>query len=131
MTFVSQQLVRFAHVDGAGIVFYPRYFEMLNASIEDFFSQALGVDFRELHIDRRIGVPTVKLDCDFVAPSRLGDRLDFVIDVVKIGGASLDLAIEIRCADEVRFRVKQVLVCVDLVIGKSLAWPPDVRPPEP
>jgi 4-hydroxybenzoyl-CoA thioesterase len=128
MTFVTEHLVRFAHVDAAGIVFYPRYFELLNAAIEDYFSREVGVDFRSMHIDHRIGVPTVKLDTDFVAPSRLGDLLQFHIDVVKIGRSSVELAVEIKSGDEVRFRVRQVLVCLDLEFGKSLPWPEAVRP---
>ncbi len=131
MTFVTEHPVRFAHVDAAGIVFYPRYFELLNAAVEDFFARDVGVDFRSLHIDRRIGVPTVKLDTDFIAPSRLGDVLEFHIDVVKVGRSSVDLAIEIKSGDQVRFRVKQVLVCMDLESGKSLPWPEDVRPRAP
>ena len=77
MTFVSRQKVRFAHVDGAAIVFYPRYFEMLNAAVEDFFAAVVGVDFAQLHGERRLGVPTVRLDAEFVVASRLGDELDF------------------------------------------------------
>lgn len=131
MTFVTEHPVRFAHVDAAGIVFYPRYFELLNAAVEDFFARDVGADFRSLHIDRRIGVPTVKLDTDFIAPSRLGDVLEFHIDVVKVGRSSVDLAVEIKSGDQVRFRVKQVLVCMDLESGKSLPWPEDVRPRAP
>ena len=35
MAFVFPQKVRFQHCDPAGIVFYPRYFEMLNTTIEE------------------------------------------------------------------------------------------------
>ena len=76
MSFISRQQVRFAHVDAAGIVFYPRYFEMLNAAIEDYFAEYVGVDFRALHIVRGLGVPTVKIEAEFAAPSRRGDPRD-------------------------------------------------------
>ena len=33
--------VRFQHTDPAGIVFYPRYFEMINQVIEDWFAEKL------------------------------------------------------------------------------------------
>ena len=35
--FVSQVEVRFRHFDPAGIVFYPRYFEMINDFVEEWF----------------------------------------------------------------------------------------------
>jgi len=128
MTFVSRQSVRFAHVDPAGIVFYPRYFEMLNAAVEDYFAQGVGVDFAVMHLERHLGVPTVKLETEFAAPSRLGDVLDFRIEVMRVGRSSADLAVEVRCGAETRIRVRLVLVCMDLKTGRPEAWPTDMRP---
>lgn len=128
MTFISRQQVRFAHVDAAGIVFYPRYFEMLNAAVEDLFAEEIGVDFATMHGERRLGVPTVKLDVEFVAPSRLGDLLGFSIDVVRVGRSSADLAVAVHCEGELRFRASVVLVCMDFDGARSRAWPPDMRP---
>ena len=131
MTFISRQLVRFAHVDAAGIVFYPRYFEMLNAAVEDLFAEVVGVDFATMHLRRRIGVPTVKLEAEFARPSRLGDQLDFRIAIAQVGQSSAELAIEVHCGDEVRFTARPVLVCMNLDSGRPEAWPADIRPPAP
>lgn len=131
MTFSSTQKVRFGHVDAAGIVFYPRYFEMLNAAVEDYFEQVIETDFKSIHLDRGLGIPTVKLDSEFMAPSRLGDLLDFHVDVARVGRSSAELAIEVRCSDELRFRSTVVLVCMDLKTGHSFPWPDDIRPREP
>ncbi|WP_174296802.1 acyl-CoA thioesterase [Sphingomonas bacterium] len=128
MTFVSRQAVRFAHVDAAGIVFYPRYFEMLNAAIEDFFADEIGVDFATMHLSRGLGVPTVKLESEFAAPSRLGDPLDFRLDVVRVGSSSAELSVEVRCRAELRLRVRVVLVCMVLATGSPCGWPDDLRP---
>ena len=73
MSWQKQECVRFGHCDPAGIVFYPRYFEMLNALIEDWFTHGLGVDYAQLLGPRRIGVPTVSLQSRFVRVSRMGD----------------------------------------------------------
>lgn len=127
MTFVSRQLVRFAHVDGAGIVFYPRYFEMLNAAVEDYFAH-LGVSFAAMHGERRLGVPTVKLETEFVSPSRLGDLLDFRLTVERVGRRSATFALAVCCDDVVRFRGALVLVCMDLDAQRSVDWPDDMRP---
>ena len=35
--------IEFNHCDPAGIVFYPRYFEMTNHVCENFFREAVGV----------------------------------------------------------------------------------------
>lgn len=128
MSFISQQQVRFAHVDAAGIVFYPRYFEMLNAAVEDYFAQVTGVGFAEMHVERRIGVPTVRLNADFSAASRLGDILNFELQVTNVGRSSLELSVDVRCDGEVRFRAGVTLVCMDLDQGRSRPWPDDMRP---
>ena len=38
--------IRFRHCDAAGIVFYPRYFEMMNDLVEDWFAE-LGMGLCE------------------------------------------------------------------------------------
>jgi hypothetical protein len=62
----------FAHCDPAGIVFYPRYIEMLNAVVEDWFAEELGFSFQEI-LKSNLGIPTVHLNADFISPGRLGD----------------------------------------------------------
>ena len=42
MSFTTTRKVRFEHCDPAGIVFYPRYFEMINGTVEDWFEEDLA-----------------------------------------------------------------------------------------
>ena len=128
MTFASIQRVRFAHVDAAGIVFYPRYFEMLNTVLEEYFERCCNVGFARMHRERRIGVPTVKLAADFAAASRLGDDLTFTLSPVKVGRSSAEFAISVTCADERRFAGALTIVCTDLDRMRSVPWPDDLRP---
>ena len=50
--------VLFRHCDVAGIVFYPRYVEMVNDVIERWLDEALGCSFKEMHLERHAGIPT-------------------------------------------------------------------------
>ncbi len=125
MTFVRQTLVRFAHVDAAGIVFYPRYFEMVNAAVEDLFATA-GHDFATLHLLRGKGVPTVHLSIDFIAPSRLGELLDFRLQLARLGRSALTLDVEAQCAGAKRLAGTVTLVHIDLASERSEPWPPDL-----
>lgn len=127
MPFTSQALVRCAHVDAAGIVFYPRYFEMANGAVEDFFAQHVGVDFHSLHLERGLGVPTVKIVGEFVAPSRLGDMLDISVAVSKLGASSLGLHFAFSCNGQLRMTMDSVLVCMDLGTGRPQPWPLEIR----
>lgn len=127
MSFETGVKIRFAHVDAAGIVFYPRYFEMLNGAVEDWFAQSLGLDFRTMHLERHIGVPTVKLDVTFLAPSELGDDLVIRITPREIGRSSCVMTALFTGAGRDRLRADVVLVCMDLTTQRSIAWPEAVR----
>lgn len=128
MSFVYTQTVRFAHVDGAGIVFYPRYFELLNATVEEYFAHEIGVSFAKMHLERKLGVPTVDLAVKFSAPSHLGDELDFELTVDRVGRSSMDITVVAMCGQSRRMEAKVTLVCMDLTSKKSAPWPDDMRP---
>ncbi|PID37195.1 MAG: thioesterase [Rhodobacterales bacterium] len=124
MHFALQQKVLFKHCDPAGIVFYPRYFEIINDTIEAMFADLLGWPFEELH--KEGGVPTVHIDVDFKAVSRHGDRLDLEVTINRLGGSSMDLHLLARDGEEVRFVAQQTLVCVDRE-GRARHWPAPLR----
>ena len=112
--------VRFGDCDPAGIVFYPRYFEMFNNLVEDWCAEGLGASFQELHGVRGLGLPTVSLQTDFVAPSKLGDSLRAELSVTKLGASSLTLAIRLRGEDGAeRVRATLVLVLMDLKTARA------------
>ena len=99
MAFVSDKQIRFHHCDPAGIVFYPQYFVLINELVEDWFDRRLGIPFSDLHRDERLGVPMGRVECDFLAPSRIGDHLAFMLEVVHLGNASLRIAVTARSGD--------------------------------
>jgi 4-hydroxybenzoyl-CoA thioesterase len=80
----TQRSVCFAHCDPAGIVFYPRLFEIVHDAKEEFFGTVLGQPFRELFRSLNRGLPMVRLETDMLAPARHGDVLDSAIDVSRL-----------------------------------------------
>ena len=75
-TFSRNMRVHFEDCDPAGIIFYPRFFALVNRLVEDWFADELGASFKSLHLDQRKGVPTVQFACDFQSPLRLGDTAE-------------------------------------------------------
>lgn len=126
--FESEIVVRFPHVDPAGIVFYPRYVEMVNTSVERWFERALECDYRVLHFERGLGIPTARLEVDFLAPSRLGERLRLLLQVSHLGTSSFHLQHRFACAGEDRLRVVQRLVFARLEPFETVPIPVDLRP---
>lgn len=124
--FPVDRRVRFADCDAAGIVFFPRYFEMLNGVVEDWFAGPLEASFRELHVNRHVSVPTAAVEARFIAPSRLEDVLTFALSVTRLGGASCTLRHRISAGADLRFEAIQTIVYV----GESLKpepWPDALR----
>ena len=124
--FTVRRKVRFADCDAAGIVFFPRYFEMLNGVVEDWFAGPLTLSFRELHLERGASVPTASVEARFVAPSRLEDQLDFALTVTRLGGASCTLRHRISSGDQLRFEATQTIVHVGASL-KPEPWPDALR----
>ena len=114
MIFKKNKLIRFAHCDPAGIGFYPRYIELINEVVEDWFDEGLGIGFRALHETHGLGVPTVRLEVEYMAPSRYGERLSFELEIERLGNTSMTLLISAITPEGTRLRAKLIVVLTSL-----------------
>lgn len=126
--FRRERLIRFSDCDPAGIVFYPQYFVMFTGLVEEWFSASLAIGWCALVLDRRIGLPTVRLEVDFSAISRMGDQVVLSLAVLRLGVRSLTLGLRCESLDgQLRVAVHQVLVTTSLDTQRAIEIPPDVR----
>lgn len=125
--FCSEQLVRFSYCDPAGIVFFPQYFIMFNGLVEDWFNQGLGLDYAKYITEHRLGFPVVNLNCDFIAPSRIGERITLTLKLEHMGKSSLKLSVTCNYKGEERVRANLVLVAMDLDQARAIPIPEDLR----
>ncbi len=119
--------VRFGHCDAAGIVFTPRYFDMLNEAVERFFLAALGIDYYALLTQRRIGLGYVQASCEFLKPSRMGDLLEVAVLIERIGHASYTLVLPILKDGTEVARGRLITAPTSLDTARSCPIPPDIR----
>lgn len=124
--FTYSKKIRFAHTDPAGIVFYPRYFEMVNETIEEWFS-VIGFPFADLHLKQKFGVPLVHIEANFFRLGRIGDEIEFRLKVVRVGRSSFDLEIKAVRKGEEYLTVKGVLAYMDLEKEISGPLPDELR----
>jgi 4-hydroxybenzoyl-CoA thioesterase len=129
MVFNRDRLIRFSDCDPAGIVFYPQYFVMFNGLVEDWFNEGLGVGYQRTVIERRIGLPTVRLEADFTAVSKMGDWVTLALSVERLGGRSLTLKLQCTGRDDgvLRMSMRQVMVTTSLDTHLSIEIPADLR----
>ena len=79
--------------DPAGIVYYPRYFEMFDAATTALFDSALGM--KKIAWTKAygiVGIPMVETGARFVVPSRYGDTVEIGTQVTEIGRSSFKIA---------------------------------------
>lgn len=118
--------VEFNHCDPAGIVFYPRFFEMTNSVVENFFAEVVRYPFARITMEEHHGVPTVRIEADFRAPARLGERLNFALEVERVGRTSLTFRITAEAGGTLRLETRLTLVWVTPE-GRAAPWPEAIR----
>lgn len=126
-SFEREVLVRFAHCDPAGIVYFPQYLVLFNGLVEDWFNEGLGIGYAHFIGERRCGLPMVKLDCEFKAPSKMGERLTLSLGVTRVGNSSITLQLCASADGQVRVVSNQVLVTTSLDTNRAVPIPEDLR----
>jgi len=120
--------VRFAEIDRAGIVYYPRFFHYFHIAFEEFFDDCVGTPYHDLIDRRRIGFPTVHLECDYRAPLNYGDRLEVRLSVLHLGDSSVKFLYRIhREGEEAAAEATVTVVCVDMDSFRPIPVPDDLR----
>jgi 4-hydroxybenzoyl-CoA thioesterase len=83
--------IEWGDCDPAGIIFYPRYFEIFDASTAALFERALGMTkFEMFKILEFAGWPLVKTHARFLKPTRFGDDVS-VESSVTFGRSSFEI----------------------------------------
>ena len=125
--FYSDMLVRFSHCDPAGIIFYPHYFVMFNGLVEDWFNHALEINYANFITTRRLGLPMVNVQCDFVAPSKIGEVITLTLQIEHIGNSSLTLAVRAQLNNQLRVRTQLTLCVFSFETRRATPIPDDLR----
>jgi 4-hydroxybenzoyl-CoA thioesterase len=85
--------IEWGDCDPAGIIFYPRYFAIFDASTSALIERALGMPKSEyLKAYDFAGHPLVDTHSRFYVPTRFGDDVTIETRVVEIRRSSFDLS---------------------------------------
>ncbi|MET1084450.1 MAG: thioesterase family protein [Burkholderiales bacterium] len=126
--FSVEYPILFSHCDPAGIVYFPRFFDLLHRAMEDWFTFGLEERFADFIMKKRLGIPTVGTRVDFIAPARFGDLLKIELRVAKLGSSSIDLAIDSFVNGRPCFRARHTVCVFSQDTFKAIPIPEDLRP---
>ena len=126
--FVYERAVRFEDVDAASIVFFSRFLNYCHEAMEALLAPLEG-GYAALIVGRRQGMPAVRVEADFAAPLRFGDRMRIEVTVEHIGKTSCTFRYVFQNAKDASHvaRIRHVVVLCDLNGIKSMPIPGDVR----
>jgi 4-hydroxybenzoyl-CoA thioesterase len=125
--------VGWGHCDPAGIVYFPRFFEMFHAAMESWFSDALGLPYQDVIMGRKVGFPAVHTEADFRRPSVFGEDIVVEQRVERLGRTSIEFAYRvIDAAGQLRLSGRTVCAVMDLdpdhaTFRRAVELPEDMR----
>ena len=125
-TYTARRMIQFGHCDPAGIVFYPRFFDICLDVKEEFMEHVGFAHYHSINV-LKIGWPIVRLETDFKRPSRYADKIEVDINLWRLGDASMGLQYRFRGDDGERLLVRSVIVRVDMQSNKPVAMPSDMK----
>lgn len=125
--FTHNQDILFQHCDPAGIVFYPRFFEMINLTIERWFDKAIGYSFAQMHVADQTAVPTASVEATFNAPGKLGEEWQWHLAVVRVGRTSVKVRVWGTHNAQTKVESTMTLVHITKSTGRPIAWSQELK----
>lgn len=121
--------VQMKHCDATGIVFLPRYFEMVHSVIEDWFDEALDWPLSQVLGNEGLSIPLRQIEAEFATPSRLGDVLNWRLQVAQVGSKSMVLRLAAATSrdGELHMRCSCQIVLAEIGVMRVRNWPQAVR----
>jgi len=115
--------------DCTGYLQVSRYYELLNAAVEQWFPRMLATSFQEFHIVKGYGMPTVSLRTRCRELPLAGESVTIWIRPTEIGEKSLKYTSWLLRGDECLLETEQIIV---FVVGsgrkfKTIPIPDSIR----
>ncbi len=121
--------VRFADVDHAQVVYYPRFFHYFHVAFEELLEQRFGKTYPQVLDEDGLGFPAVNVSAQYRRPVRFGDILLVHATCARVGNKSVTMRYRARRErDNVECAVGEVTTaCVDMTRFESIPLPPRFR----
>lgn len=120
--FVFPFRVRYAEIDGQGVVFNANYLMYFDTAITEYI-RALGYDYANQPKETQTDFHTVHAVVDYKQPIRFDDEIEVGVRAGRIGNSSLTFALEIHPKSEDRVMAAGEIVWVNAFIGQHKPAP--------
>jgi hypothetical protein len=124
--FSEHLVIRLPHTDAAGVIFYPRIFEIEEELFERWLELG-GFSVRAMIDGRLAPTPIVHCEADYRMPLRVGDRVTAALSGVAVGRSGYTLAWQFSLPSGIAISARVKRVAIDLAAGESVALPEAFR----
>ena len=91
MKSTLEKTIMWGDLDSLGIVFYPRYYEWIDASGHHFFD-SIGLNLGRLMKQRAIQFGLIETGCRYRSPGRYYDKIQIITELRSLSAKTLELA---------------------------------------
>lgn len=118
-------------LDSLEIVFYPRYYEWMDACGHLFF-ESLGLNIRDLWKQRKILFSLVETSCRYRSPGRYHDEIEIGVQIEDLTSKTVSLIYEIKRVSDGSLMVegREKRICLDVSETnrfRAKTIPPDIH----
>jgi 1,4-dihydroxy-2-naphthoyl-CoA hydrolase len=125
--FIAHNQVRMHDTDMAGILYFPRQFRFAHDALEDFV-ESLGYTFDQVFHREKFVFVIVHAESDYLAPLRVGDKLEIRLEIESIGETSFTVIYSIYKLDKTLVgKVKTVHVTLESAARVKMPIPSHFR----
>jgi acyl-CoA thioesterase FadM len=124
--FSEHFVIRLPHTDAAGVLFYPRIFEIEEELFERWLELG-GFSVRAMLDGRLAPTPIVHCQADYRRPVRVGDRLAVRLSAIEIGRSGYTIQWSFLLEGELVMSARVKRVAIDVEAGESVDLPEAFR----
>ncbi len=112
--FCQERQIGWGDLDSAGIVYYPRYYEWIDATSHMMFDD-LGLNMKLLWQSRQLQFGLAETRCHYLKPGRYLDKIRIVSEIEDLGKKTVTLKTRIiRIEDDmVLAEAMEKRICID------------------
>ena len=121
--------VSWGDCDPAGIIYTPRALDFGAETLEAWVRDVMGLTWFKMNTQMGMGMPTVRVEIDYVGVLAVDDECICTLTVTKLGNSSLTTRVTVHDgAGTDYFQVTMISCLVEKKPAfKPIAWPDDVR----
>ena len=123
--FLHSLRAGYGDTDQSGVVHHAVYLRWLEDARVAFFRER-GMDFRDLELERRIGMAVARAEQRYLLPARFDDCLDVEVFIGKLGRAQIRVDYRVWRESDLLMESKVTLALIDLERMRAIRLPEDV-----